>query len=154
MATSRTGKQLAKRLEMIADGIGSHVEVYVRKAAVAADTAAVMSTPVDTGRARSNWRVAIGAPILTETGFSGPSKAKGGGKGRTEAFQSALNEGMAVAPTWRLGMGSIFISNSVPYIVRLDNGYSAQAPKGMTLKAIAAARKQLIGARLLRNNDN
>jgi hypothetical protein len=152
MATSKTGKQLAKRLELIADGIGSHVEMYVRKAAIAADTTAVMSTPVDTGRARSNWRVAIGAPILTETGavFS----RKGGSKARTEAFQSALNEGMAVAPTWRLGMGSIFISNSVPYIGRLDKGYSAQAPKGMTLKAIAAARKQLIGARLLRNNDD
>lgn len=147
MATPRTGKQLAKRLELIADGIGSHVEMYVRKAAIAADTTAVMATPVDTGRARSNWRVAIGAPILTETGA-----VLGSGKTRTEAFQGALDEGMAVAPTWRLGMGSIFISNSVPYIGRLDKGYSAQAPKGMTLKAIGAARKQLIGARLIHDD--
>jgi hypothetical protein len=134
--------------------VGSQVEVCVQKAAIAADTAAVMTTPVDTGRARANWRTAIGAPVGLSAGAVKAQQVfggKGAGKARRIAFQQALDEGVQVAGSWRLGMGSIFISNSVPYIGYLENGSSAQAPKGMTVHAIAAARKQLIGANLLKD---
>lgn len=122
-----------------ARGIGENTQIAVRKAAVAADSALVLSTPVDTGRARGNWRTSIGSPNEVELAVQG-----------TQAAQDALDEGVRVAGDWRLGMGSIFITNNVPYIMRLDKGWSEQAPRGMSAHGIRAARKQLANAKLLR----
>ena len=122
----------------------------MKRAAVAADQTAVLKTPVDTGRARSNWVVSIGVPRT-----DAPKSAKGprGGQGRrgvkTDATNEALEDGRATILGYKLGKGGIFISNNVPYIGRLDAGSSAQAPQGMTSAAIKAAQKQLGDARLL-----
>lgn len=109
----------------------------VRRAAIAADTAVVNATPVDTGRARANWIVSEGAPNLSTTPALDPSGA------------NAIAAGTAAANASR-GDRPIYISNSLPYIVRLDNGWSKQAPRGMTQFALQAARLQLQAARLLR----
>lgn len=136
--------QFAKRIVLRARGVGEHTEKAVRRAAVAADSALVMSTPVDTGRARGNWRTSVGSPNEEELDVQGTREQP-----NTQATQDALDEGVRVASGWRLGMGSIFITNSVPYIRRLDKGWSEQAPRGMTVHGIRAARKQLQGTKLL-----
>ena len=118
------------------------VEKAVKKAALAADTAAVLATPVDTGRARANWLASIGSPVFFEVGSKGSEFDRGGG--------AALSQGKAVINRWKLKAGPIFITNSLPYIVPLDSGTSAQAPSGMSAQAIAAARRELKKARLLK----
>ena len=62
---------------------------------------------------------------------------------------STIAANQATIGRYRLGQGTIFITNSVPYIVFLEEGSSDQAPRGMTRFAIQAANNVLRRARLL-----
>ena len=138
MATSFGFRQFAERMNAIAKKFGDNASETVRRAAIAADYVAVNATPVDTGRARANWRVGIGNPVLT---YNEDDFDQGGG--------ATVRNNESVISLWEVGKGPIFISNNVPYIVPLDRGSSAQAPSGMSSLAIQAARAQLGSARLL-----
>lgn len=82
-------------------------------------------TPVRFGWARANWVPSIGDP------FVGPA-------GSPESLdQGAQAQGIAeVAATYRLSDGPIWITNFVPYIGRLNEGHSRQAPAGYVDKII------------------
>ena len=123
-------------MTIIAKTVEANTILAVKSAAIAADQAAVFATPVDTGRARANWLVAIGAPNMAVT--------------ESTDVNAALSQGRIMAQSYRLGQGGIFITNNVPYIGLLDAGSSAQAPAGMTAAAILAARRHFGGARLLK----
>lgn len=89
-------------------------------------------TPVDTGWARANWVPRIGEPI------SGPvSSPEAVSTSQQEAGQSAL-------PSYRLARGRVFVSNAVPYIVRLNEGSSRQAPPAFVQAAIVEAVRSLL----------
>lgn len=131
MATSRGFTEFAKRMSVVSDYFIGNVNRRMRRAAIAADQAIVLGTPVDTGRARANWIVSIGSPDLTTNDNTDP-----GG-------DAAIQQGVATINGWKVGRGSIFLSNSLPYIVPLEEGSSAQAPNGMTKFAIQAAETEL-----------
>lgn len=131
-------------MDLIAKAVGRNTLKVVQRAAIAADQTAVLKTPVDTGRARANWVVSVGAPSFLVK--DGP----GGKNPKAEATAVALEHGRGAVLGYRLGKGGIFITNSVPYVGVLDAGSSVQAPKGMTADAIRAAKKQLGDARLLK----
>ena len=84
----------------------------------------VMRTPVDTGRARGNWNVGIGNPdrAVSENG----DKNGGGTIARGEVVIESAN-----------GEQPFFITNSLPYIVPLEDGWSKQAPAGMVKLTVA-----------------
>ena len=69
MAKSKNFEEFAKRMEIIAKGIESGAEKSIRRAVIAADVAAVVTTPFDTGRAKGNWLAAIGRPKIKEKLF-------------------------------------------------------------------------------------
>lgn len=140
MATSRSFREFDRRMQQIAQAVVRNTEREVRSAALVADQVVVMATPVDTGRARSNWVTSIGAPVFQNADPPGP-----GGAG-----PKAISQGQQVIAQWRVGAGPIFISNSVPYIEPLDRGHSKQAPEGMTAQAVEAASRYLRKVRLLR----
>lgn len=78
----------------------------------------VLKTPVDTGRARGNWQPSINQPIesvVDTTDLSGNQTISNG---------SATILGLK-------DFGTIFISNNLPYILKLENGSSQQAANGM-----------------------
>jgi hypothetical protein len=80
------------------------------------------ATPVDTGHARRNWVPSVGEPhegVVT-----------------SEAAHAA---GVAAVVAYELASGSLWVSNSVPYIRRLNYGHSQQAPAGFVERAIALA---------------
>lgn len=92
----------------------------------------VQQTPVLTGCARGNWRINFGdSPIRT---FVSSAKDPGGNQ--------TLSAGSAqIMGNTNLGV-RVNICNSCPYIMRLEHGYSRQAPSGMvhiTVEAIASA---------------
>lgn len=124
-------------------------ERVIKKAALAALTAAVFHTPVKTGRAIASWMVGLGKPRLA--GRNGPNtpsidtnRSAGGGE--------AISSGAAAINKWRMGVsGNIYITNPTDYIGELDQGSSRQAPNGMSIFAIEAARAVLRKARLLKN---
>jgi len=104
-------------------------QMIVRKIIIDLDTRVVLSTPVDTGRARGNWYPSIGEPSSARNDENyDPS---GGGS-------VAAATGMAMGV--KLGQLA-WLTNNLPYILPLENGWSKQAPSGMVdknLNAIAA----------------
>lgn len=101
----------------------------VRKVSMDLLRSVVMLTPVDTGRARANWQVAIGEP-------AGGWEEYSGGPGAAAA--RAINAGTATIE--RIDVGEdvvVSITNNVPYIERLEDGSSDQAPNGMVRQSVA-----------------
>ena len=90
----------------------------------------VMKTPVDTGRARGNWQVNIGSvpEVEVESEEKGPR-----GKAPQGASGGVFDAGQAVIKSLpsKRPFHIVWITNNVPYILRLEEGYSDQAPQGM-----------------------
>lgn len=132
------GPEFEKRLRRIATRLVVRAGRAVQKAAIVADQVVTTSTPVDTGRARSNWRASLDKPA---SGVVGPADRSG---------QSAMALARTIILNFKTGVNrAIHITNNVPYIRLLDAGSSAQAPQGMTAKAIQAANDVVRRARLL-----
>lgn len=94
------------------------VRLAIRKIALTAFERVIMRSPVDTGRFRGNWQVAIGSMPLGTIELDDP-----GG-------QIVMNE--ATAAVMKLQPGeSIYLVNNLPYARRLEYGWSQQAPNGM-----------------------
>jgi hypothetical protein len=110
----------------------------VRRVALVVDQTAVLATPVDTGRARSNWAVQVGSPIEGEHVVQGFDRS--GGSSLSQA-EDALQE-------YKITAGVIFVANNVPYIEQLENGSSAQAPGGMLSAALQAGIAVAKGERI------
>jgi len=101
------------------------MEKAARKIAVDAFSAVIAESPVDTGRLRSNWQVAIGsAPSGVIGGDSFDDTPK-------ESFSKQKGDDQAVA-AGNLKLGdTAFLANNLPYARRLMNdGWSVQAPTG------------------------
>lgn len=80
------------------------------------------TTPVDTGRARSNWLPSLNTP---RNDTVAPNQG--------ERVDGVLKE-YDIKDT-------IFITNNLPYIQRLNDGYSKQAPSGFVDIAIQRGKR-------------
>lgn len=102
------------------------IDIVSRKIALEMFRRAILRTPVDTGRARGNWQTTIGAPAIGTLKETDPSGRK------------AIANATTVGLTWRARTGaSILLTNNLPYIERLEHGYSKQAPAGMVAITVA-----------------
>ncbi len=88
----------------------------------------VLATPIDTGRARGNWQVDLEAIPQGEL----DRLDKGGA--------TVINVGMGVISSAK-PYQQITIVNNVPYIGKLNDGHSRQAPAGFVENAIDAATR-------------
>jgi hypothetical protein len=89
-------------------------------------------TPVDIGWARANWIPSVGrASAIVMDG-----KPERGDVTVALGRQSA---GLAQIASYRLSAGSTFVSNNAPYIRRLNDGWSKQAPRGFIQTEIRRA---------------
>ena len=78
----------------------------------------VQYTPVDTGRARSNWFATGQSPSVKITTDNDKSGSKAEARIRQKIY--ALKDSSIM-----------HLTNNLPYIKRLEYGHSAQAPSGM-----------------------
>lgn len=82
----------------------------------------VEETPVDLGWAASNWWFGVGRPPTANTGRATDNAAVSG----REAAQAAT---VAQVATYDIKSAQpIYITNGVPYIAKLNQGSSRQAP--------------------------
>lgn len=96
----------------------------VRKIMLDVFKGVILKTPVDTGRARANWQATIGGPssgTLDSEDKTGQMAISGGSKAI-----AAMKE-----------FSPVFLYNGLPYIGRLENGWSGQAPAGMVKITLA-----------------
>jgi hypothetical protein len=113
---------------------GANIDAAMRRTAIQIASRVIQMSPVDTGRFRGNWNVGIPAIDFATREDVDPT-----GAGSLQRAQSAIG-------SWRIGE-SLYVTNSLPYAKRLEEGYSQQAPAGMVKVTVAefqsAVRKAL-----------
>lgn len=94
----------------------------------------VERTPIDTGRAKASWHIGLNEYTQSETSGGNPY---GGGIEIEQRFRkrnrflNAPRQGRALSGFIGKGRGksdNIVISSNVPYMARLNRGWSKQAP--------------------------
>lgn len=83
----------------------------------------ILDTPVKTGRARGNWQVSTDKPIVGEI-----SREDASGRAVMAEVEAEVKKSDGDAP--------LFLSNSLPYIQKLEEGGSKQAPEGMVRRNV------------------
>lgn len=97
----------------ISKEIGEFVGDTLRTLALDIDRRLILETPVDTGAARANWLASVGSPNGSAT--------------EETSQQAAINKGTAVI-SGANDYETIYVQNNLPYIQRLDQGWSDQQP--------------------------
>lgn len=98
-------------LAAFAQKSGESLDRIIRQTTVELGSAIVMGTPVDEGRARGNWQTTTGSPAADEIDRNGESGS---------LAELKQNTG---------GVGTVtYITNNLPYIMRLEQGWSDQSP--------------------------
>lgn len=107
-----------------------------KRAATVILTDLVAVTPVDTSKAISNWQVSLGSPSHIILPPYVPGK---GGSTALASKDAALAVGKQIIEA-KGPEQALFISNALPYIRRLNEGWSKQAPAGFVERAILLGR--------------
>lgn len=120
--------EFSDELDNFANLFPSTANQLIRLVALEALQNVVPATPVDTGRARSNWFVNVDTPINETTD-------------ETKYNPHLLSEASKLlSPT---SSNVIWLTNNLPYIVRLNEGWSGQAPAGFVESSVKAAEKAI-----------
>lgn len=139
-------KTFGKRIIKLSSKFNKNINTIVKQTAIVVDQAVVLATPVDTGRARSNWQTSVGLP---KTGIIEPY-APGSGLGTSESANAggAIAQGKAAISSRKSGK-PIYIVNNLSYIEELNKGHSQQAAAGFVEKAVQAGNAFLRKAKVL-----
>lgn len=105
-------------LSILADS-DDFITTTARKIGVNIDRRVVLETPRDTGTAKASWLVTIGQP----TNATVEKEGEDVGQAQTQA----IAQGAATVGRFKSGQ-VLYIQNNQPYIERLNEGYSDQAP--------------------------
>lgn len=134
---ARTLLDLADDIDKLNERVSKAASDHAVKTALTIVGDLVYRTPVDTSQALSNWDVTIGAPADDP---HGPYFAGKHGSSQRQSAQQALNVAKQTLEKKKPGQ-IIYIANNLPYIRRLNEGYSQQAPAGFVERAILLGRK-------------
>lgn len=140
-------EDFARRMGRLATDLPERADLVVRKTVLAVDQAVVLSTPVDRGRARSNW---IGA--LDEASDTVVDAYVEGQDGSTSSAnsQAALAQVEGVVSGYDGDLhNEVHVTNNLPYIEVLNDGSSSQAPADFVSEAVRAGADAVKGSRLL-----
>lgn len=125
MATRNSNAAFKKQFAKLMKKAGARADMVARKSALMLQSSLIAKSPVDTGRFRSNWQCGIAA--VNPAADAAPG---------VQAIAGTLS----TLQTWRVGQ-SIFLTNSLPYAKRLEDGWSKQAPHGMVKLTVQAFRQ-------------
>jgi len=111
------------QLRSFSRNTGIKFDTVLRKVVIDITSDIVRMTPVKDGFARSNyfWGVQRVSAVETNPSVNGAPSI-----GRAFTFASSVKAG-----------GVCYITNNLPYIMRLEYGYSTQAPAGMARVTVA-----------------
>lgn len=138
--------QFHKRMDALAKKAEQGAKSITQRAAWAATKTLVMLTPIDTGQAKSNWIVALGTPETEPRAAFTPGK-----KGSTSGENVLMALAAALSIISRYQQGEIYLTNNLKYIMRLNRGWSSQAPAGFVEAGVESARQSVRGSRILVN---
>jgi len=107
-------------LQRFAEKAGDKADAVVRKVTLDVYSRLIEKSPVDTGRFRNNWQ--IGYNLVDSTTTNAKSYDSSGASAVARAYAEIYGKPIP---------GAYFLTNSLPYAERLEDGYSGQAPLGM-----------------------
>lgn len=108
-----------------------NVDLVKRKICLDVFRSLVMKSPVDTGRFRGNWQIGVGS-VNTDVGSQVDKSGSNAVTGAMGIIESTVKAGQIV-----------YLTNSLPYAVRLEYGWSKQAPQGMVRLTVAEYRAMM-----------
>ena len=114
-------RELAELRDEVSEGISR----FVREIALDVYSRITIRTPVDTGRARGNWFLSVGRRSTRKSekrGFPSPGESMAAASAELAQVQA---------------FETIYITNNLPYINRLEGGSSTQRPNGWVAITIA-----------------
>ncbi|MCK9569012.1 hypothetical protein M0R72_08730 [Candidatus Pacearchaeota archaeon] len=120
------------------------IEGLVQNIGLAIAGEEIIATPVKTGRAMGSWVASLGhPPTVVIDGLASADRMANA----AEASARAIRQATATIRRFRLGRegivrsgeGDIWLVNSTPYILDLNNGSSRQAPAGFIDLALQRA---------------
>lgn len=117
-------------LKGIADELIGEVAEIKQKVGVQLDKRLTRVTPVDTGNARANWLFVAANNGQYDTSYSV----------RSSRPANRSSESLTIR---ELKTKDLLIANNTPYIERLNNGWSKQAPKKFVEIAIMASLNEV-----------
>jgi len=109
-----------------ADALGMDLVAVLTRTGMELQERAAALTPVDTGRARASWNLAVDT-VDPENAPKGNTNKKYGNR-----------DVKGAKPT-----STLFVSNNLPYIVQLERGSSRQNPKGMLRVAVPQMKRYM-----------
>lgn len=118
-----TGKY--ERMFDIESDLKNRINKKARTITFLIDQFVVLSTPVDTGEARGSWQVSVNSPITSDNNL----QDKTGSLSIAQARGVINGANTITYPTF-------YIRSNKPYMQRLNNGWSAQAPNPFVLQSI------------------
>lgn len=132
-------EKFVKQIDLFTKTVLDEIEKFRKRLAIEMFKRIIMRTPVDTGRARGNWQATFGGPATRTFELTD----KGGENTVTKMANKVNASKLKTHPT-------IYLTNNIPYILRLENGgyngptakvtddgYSRQAPSGMVKVTLA-----------------
>ena len=128
MITSKAIRDFNKELNFFGKTlVPRELTKLVKVIAFSAFARIVFKTPVDTGRARGNWQITIGAPSFDLIGDADALDAALASFGDESAQAQAVLKDLKPFEI-------VFINNNVSYIEFLEDCTSDQAPEGMVVE--------------------
>jgi hypothetical protein len=104
----------AEQIAAFAEKTKLDIDTVHRKVVFDLTNSVIRLSPVKTGRFRNNWNVAKGEV----------NKSTNDGTGDPTAGLQSVVDSLTTG-------GVVYITNSLPYAIRLEYGWSKQAPQGM-----------------------
>lgn len=96
------------------------IEDVLKESSIFIFSRVILMSPVDTGRFRANWISSVGQPM---SGVISDATDKSG--------SITISTMTGVVEKFQISDKSLHLVNSLPYAVRLEYGWSKQAPAGM-----------------------
>jgi hypothetical protein len=135
---------LSRSMKRRSENLPKKVSEVAKKVSLVVVDDLTQKTPVDTSKALSNWQTKIGSPVSTAIP---PYIAGMQGSTQEQSAQAVISITKSVLAGKTPGK-TIYISNVLEYISRLNDGHSAQEPAGFVERAAMIGRNEVKKARL------
>jgi hypothetical protein len=117
------------------------MEKIVRAGAIGCFQEIVVGSPVDSGRFRANWQASVNNPNYNTVLDGVKSKTDGHGKVIKNQFPQT-DDVIGHTVDYTLD-GVLFLTNNLPYAVRLAHGWSQQRGDGWVDTAVQNAKNNI-----------
>ena len=145
--------EFERKLRSFAKKAEIDVGVVAKRMAFSAFKSIVIKTPVDTGRARSSWNISEGSIDQSVSPEVDKTESRGRGSGKFQQATAISAKKLRQLRHVNSRFPVFYITNSLPYIIPLEEGHSSQADKGYMVKRTLVELNEVLDG-MLEGIDN